>query len=204
MLSFNSTFSLFSFTLIKRLFSSSLLSAISMVSSAYLRLLIFLPAILVPACASASLAFLMMYSAYKLNKQGDSVQPWHTLFPILKQPVVPCMETVASWSAYRFLRRQVRWSGFPIPRMFHNLLWSTQPKALVLSMKQSFLEFSWFFHYPMDVGHLMSGSSVYSKSSLYLWKLFVHILLKPSWKDFEHYHDSMLLLLLSHFSHVRL
>ena len=51
------------------------LSAIRVVSSAYLRLLIFLPAILTPACASSSPAFLMMYSAYKLNKQGDNTQP---------------------------------------------------------------------------------------------------------------------------------
>ena len=55
------------FTLIKRLFISSLLSAIRVVSSAYLGLLIFLPAILIPACASSIPAFLMMYSAYKLN-----------------------------------------------------------------------------------------------------------------------------------------
>ena len=45
------------------------------VSSAYLRLLIFLPAILIPACATPSLAFLMMYSAYKLNNQGNNIQP---------------------------------------------------------------------------------------------------------------------------------
>ena len=62
-LNFNPTFSLSSFTFIKRLFSSSLLSAIRVVSSAYLRLLIFLPAILILACASSSPAFLMMYSA---------------------------------------------------------------------------------------------------------------------------------------------
>ena len=68
MLSFKPTFSLSSFTFIKRLFSSSSLSTIRVVSSAYLRLLIFLPAILIPACASSSPAFLMMYSAYKLNK----------------------------------------------------------------------------------------------------------------------------------------
>ena len=51
------------------------LSAIKVVSSAYLRLLIFLPAILIPACASHSPAFHMMHSAYKLNKQGDNIQP---------------------------------------------------------------------------------------------------------------------------------
>ena len=71
-LSFKPTFSLSSFTFIKRLFSSSLLSAIRVVSSAYLRLLVFLQAILIPACASSSLAFLMMYCAYILNKQGDN------------------------------------------------------------------------------------------------------------------------------------
>ena len=89
-LSFKSVFSLFSFTFIKRLFSSSLLSAISVVSSAYLRLLIFLPAILIPACASSSPAFCVMYSAYKLNKQGDNIQPLCTPSPIWNQSVVPC------------------------------------------------------------------------------------------------------------------
>ena len=69
MLSFKPTFSLSSFSFIKRLFSSSSLSAIRVVSSAYLRWLIFLPAILIPACASSSPAFLLMQSAYKLNKQ---------------------------------------------------------------------------------------------------------------------------------------
>ena len=62
------------FVFIKRLFSSSLLSAIRMVSSMYLRLLIFILAILIPACASSSLVFHMKYSAYYLNKQGDSIQ----------------------------------------------------------------------------------------------------------------------------------
>ena len=112
MLSFKSTFSLSSFTFIKRFFSSSSLSPIRVVSSAYLRLLIFLPAILSPACASVSLAFRMMYSADKLNKQGDNIQPWHTPFPIWNQSVPCTVLTVASWSAYRFLRRQVRWSGY--------------------------------------------------------------------------------------------
>ena len=62
MLSFQPAVSLSSFMLIKRPFSSSLLSAFRVVSSAYLRLLIFLLAILIPACASSRLAFHMMYS----------------------------------------------------------------------------------------------------------------------------------------------
>ena len=114
MLSFKPTFSLSSFTFIKRLFSYSLLSAIRVVSSTY-ELLIFLPAILILPCALCSPAFLMMYSAYKLYKQGDNIQPWCTPFPIWDQSVVSCLVlTVASWTSHRFLRRQVRWSGIPI------------------------------------------------------------------------------------------
>ena len=72
------------------------------------------------------------YSAYKLNNRGDNIQPWRTPFPIWNQSVVPCpVLTLASWPAYRFLKRQVRWSGIPISfRIFHSSLWSTQSKAL--------------------------------------------------------------------------
>jgi len=128
MLSFRPTFSLSSFTFIKRLYSSSSLSAMRVMSSAYLRLLIFLLAMLIPACASSSPAFLKMYSAYKLNKQGDNIQPWRIPFPIWNQSVVPCpVLTVASWPAYRL----VRWSGIPISfRIFHTFLWCTESKAL--------------------------------------------------------------------------
>ena len=127
MLNFKPAFSLSSFTFIKRLFNSSSLSPIRVVSSAYLRLLIFLLAILIPACFSSSLAFYMMYSAYKLNKQGDNIQTWRTPFPIWNQFFVPCLIlTVASWLAYRFLRRQVTWSDIPISlRIYHSLLWFT-------------------------------------------------------------------------------
>ena len=116
-LSFKPAFSLSSFTFIKRLFTSSLLSAIRVVSSTYLRLLIFLPEILIPACASFRLAFHVMSSICKLNEQSDSIQPWRTPSPVWSQSVVPCpVLTVVSWPAYRFLRRQVRWSGVPISK----------------------------------------------------------------------------------------
>ena len=130
-LSFKPTFSLYSFTFIKRLLSSSSLSAIRMVSSAYLKLLIFLLANLMPAWASSSWAFWMIVTAYKLNKQGDKIQNWHIPFPIFNQCVVSCkVLTVASCPAYRFLRRQVRWSGSPISwRIFHRLLWDTLSKC---------------------------------------------------------------------------
>ena len=90
MLSFEPAFSLTYFTFNKRLFGSSSLPAIRVVSSVYLSLLIFLLAILILTCASSSLAFCMMYSAYKLNKYSDSILPWCTPFQIWNQPVVPC------------------------------------------------------------------------------------------------------------------
>ena len=134
MLSFKPGFSCFPFTFIKRLFSSSLLSARIVVSSAYLRLLIFLLAILIPTYDSSSPAFHMIYSACKLNKQGEHIQPWRTPFPIWNQSIVPYLPRSSfkchfqklhftAWCpfftpwcsdhvfAYRFLRRQVRWSG---------------------------------------------------------------------------------------------
>ena len=133
-----------------------------MVSSAYPRLLIFLLAILIPACDSCSLGFHVMYSVYKFNKQDDNIHPWCIPFPILNQSIVPWpVLTVASCHAYRFLRRWVRWSGITIYlRIFHSLLWFTQPKTLVNEAEVDvFLEFSCFFDDPMDVGNLISGSS---------------------------------------------
>ena len=54
-----------------------------------------------------------------------------------------------------------------------------------------FLELSCFFCDPTDVGSLVFVSSAFSKTSLYIWKFSVHVLLKPSLKDFEHYFASM-------------
>ena len=99
MLSFKPIFSLSSFTFFKSLFSSSL-SAIRVVTSAHLRLLIFFLAILIPACVSSSPAFHMMYSAYKLNKQGDNIQPWRTPFLVWNQCVVPCPCTCLEPTVY--------------------------------------------------------------------------------------------------------
>ena len=54
-----------------------------------------------------------------------------------------------------------------------------------------FLEFSYFFYDPVDVGKLISGSSAFSKSCLNIWKFSVHVLLKPSLENFEHYFASV-------------
>ena len=164
MLSYKPTFSLSSFTFIKKL------SAIRVVSSAYLRLLIFLLAILIAACASSSPAFLMMFSAYKLNKQDDNIKPWHTPFSIWDQSV-PCpVLTAASWPAYRFLKRHVRWSGIPSLSEFSSICGDPHSQRLWHSQKSRnrcfFLELSCLFHDPADVGNLISGSSAVSKFSI--------------------------------------
>ena len=126
-----------------------------------------------------------MYSAYKLNKQGDNIQPWCTPFPIWNQSVGPCpVLSVVSWTAYRFLRRQVRWSGIPISfRIFQFVVIHTVKGFGIVNKVEVdvFLELSCFFDDPVDVGNLISGSSALSKSSLNVWKFTVHVLLKPAW-----------------------
>ena len=171
MLSFKPPFPLSSFTFNKGLFGSSLLSAIRVVSSVYLRLLIFLPAILIPACDSLTPAFHMMYPAYRLNKKIDNIQTWCTPFTIWNQSIVPCPGlSVASWSLYRFFRRQVRWCGIPISwRIFHSLLWSTQSKALALSVKKKMM-FFW---------KSLAFSMI--QRMLTIWSLVPFHLLNPAW-----------------------
>ena len=136
MLSVKPNFSLSFFTFIKRLFSS-LLSVIRIVSSAYLKLLIFLPETLIQTCVSSSLSFHMIYSPYKLNKQGDNIQPWHTPFPIWNQSVVPCPVQICCFLTCIQIA-QVAGKGvwFPSLEEFSSLLWSTQSKALAYSIKQ--------------------------------------------------------------------
>ena len=168
------------------LFSFSSLSASRVVSSAYQRLLLFLPAIVIPTCDSSNLTFCTMNSAYKLNKQNDNIQPWHTLFPVLNQFIVPCsVLTVASWPACRFLRRQVRWSDIPISlRIFQFVVMQTVKSFSIVNEAEVdvFLEFPCFLYDPMEFGNLTSGSSDFSKSSLYIWKFLVCMLLSLAWR----------------------
>ena len=113
-----------------------------------------------------------MYSAYKLNKQSGNIQPWCTPFPIWNQSVVLCLVlTVASWPAYRFLKKKVRWSGIPIS------LSKNFPQFVVIHTVKGFgivneaevdvfLKLSCFFYDPMDVGNLISGSSAFQLEHL--------------------------------------
>ena len=131
------TFSFFSCTFIKRLLTYSSLSDIRRIS-AYWDCWYFSSQSWFQFCDSSSPVFCMMYSACKLNKQGDRRQPWHTPFLILNQSIVLCLVlTVVSWPVYKFLRKWVRWSGISISlRIFHmcyskdqalpNILWALQ------------------------------------------------------------------------------
>ena len=144
-----------------------------------------------PGKLDSSLCFFqpsISHDIYKLNKQGDNIQPWRTPLPIWNQSVVPCpVLTAASWSAYRFLRRQVRWSGIPTSfRIFQFIVIHTVKGFGIVNKAEIdvFLELSCFFHDPTDVGNLISGSSAFSKTSLNIWKFTVHTLLKPDLENF--------------------
>ena len=118
-------------------------------------------------------------------------------FPSL-EPVC-CLEpcpilTVASWPAYRFLWRQVRWSGIPLSwRIFQFVVIHTVKGLCVVNKAEVgvLLELPCFFDDPKDVGDLISSSSAFSRTSLYIWKFTVQVLFKPGLENFEHYFTSV-------------
>ena len=128
------------------------------------------------------------------------MQAWHTPFPIWNQSVVPCsVLTVASWPAYRFLKRQVRWSGIPISsRIFQFIVIHTVKSFGIVNKAEIEVvqEFSCFFDNLAEVDNLISGSSTFSKTILNIREFTVHVLLKPGLENFEHYFTSITLLYL--------
>ena len=135
----------------------------------------------------------MMYSAYKLNKQGDNIPPWCIPFLIWNQSVVPCLVlTVVFWQISQEPGQVVRYShlfqNFPQFVVIHTV------KGFGIVNKAEidvFLEHSCFFHDPAVVDHFISGSSAFSKTSLNIWNFMVHVLLKPGLENFEHYFTSV-------------
>ena len=139
-----------------------------------------------------------MYSAYKLNKQGDYKQPWHTPFPTWNQFLVPCLVLTSNCCFLTCVQisqeaGQVVWyshlfKNFPQFVVIHTVKGFSTVNEWKVGI---FLEFPCFFHDPMNVGNLISGSSASLKPSLYACKFLVHILLKPSLRDLEHYLANM-------------
>ena len=88
-----------------------------------------------------------------------------------------------------------KWSDIPISlRIFQFAVIHTVKGFSVIGeaeVDDVFLEFSCFFYDPMDVGNLISGFSAFSESSLNIWKFSVHVLLKSSLENVEHYFASM-------------
>ena len=138
------------------------------VSSAYLRLLVFLSAILIPPCDSSSLAYFLMYSACRLNKQGDNIQPCCTPFPVLNLSLVPGLFCyfLACLQASQEIGKVVWYSC--LSKNFSQIVGIHAVKGFrVISEAEVdvFLEFPCFLCSPTCVGNLISGSSAFSKFS---------------------------------------
>ena len=218
MLSFKSNFSLSSFTFIKRLFSSSLLSPISVlclhicrhicISEVidishlhiwgywyfwgfwYLRLFIFLPAVLIPACASSNPAFLMMYFAYKL----------------ISRVTIYSLDLLLSWFGasllfhvqFCYFLTCIQISQEADQVVWYSHLFKNFPQFVVIHTVKGFgidnkaeVDVFHFFDDLVDVADLIPGSSAFSKSSLNIWKFMVHVMLKPGLKNYKHYFASV-------------
>ena len=155
---------------------------------------------------SSSPAFLMTYSAYKLNKQGDNIQPWQTPFPIWNQSVVPCPVLTCFLTCIQISQEadQVVWYSHLFQNFPQFIVIHTVKRFGIFNKAEIdvFLELSCFFHDPVDVGSLISGSSAFSKTSLnirksrftYCWSLAWRILsvtllaceMSPVVQQFEH------------------
>ena len=126
----------------------------------------------------------MMHCAYKLNKQGDNIQPCLYSFPNF-EPV----------SYYMSCFNCCFLACIQVSQETHKVVWYSHllknfPQSVVIHTVKGFsvgneaevdvfLEFSCFFDVPVDVGNLIYGSSAFSKSNLNIWKFMVHVLLKP-------------------------
>ena len=90
-----------------------------------------------------------------------------------------------SLTAYRFLRRQIRWSSIPISwRIFQFVVIHSVKGFGIVNKAEvgAFLELSYFFHDPVDVGNLISGSSAFSKTSLNICKFTVQYCWNLAWR----------------------
>ena len=117
------------------------------------------------------------------------MQPWYTPFPIWNQSIVPYLVLTVLTRI-----RVSQWAGKVV---WYSHLLNNFPQFVVINTVKGFhvvneaevdifLEFPCLVYDSVDVGNLIPGSFVFSKSSLYIWKFLVHILLKPRLKNFKH------------------
>jgi len=150
---------------------------------------------MIPACDSSSPTFHVVYSAYKLNKQGDNMKPCTFLsqFWLVPCPMISshCCFLTCIWVPQETTK--VVWYFHLLKNFPQFVVIHTVKGFSVLSVAEVdvFLDLSCFLYDPKVVDNSISVSSAFSKSSLYFWKLSVHTLLKPSLKDIEHFFASM-------------
>ena len=171
-----SLFPLFPHLFARKWLDQSLFCAIRVASSAYLRLLIFLLAILIPACVSYTG---LTYSFSYLEPVSCSMSGSNCYFLTCIQISQEAWQVV--WYSHLF-------QNFPQFLVIHKV------KGFGIVNKAEidvFLELSCFIDDPADVGNLISGSSAFCKTSLNIWKFKVHLLLKPGLENFAHYLTSL-------------
>ena len=119
-----------------------------------------------------------------------NTQPRHTPFSVLNQSVVPC-SNCCFLTCIQVSQEigKVVWYSHLFKNFSQSVVIHTVKGFSIVNEAEVdvFLEFPCFLSDPVDIGNLISGSSAFSKSSLYIWKFSVHLLLKPSLQDFEHY-----------------
>ena len=135
-----------------------------------------------------------MYSAYKLNKQGDNIQPWCTPFPVWNQSVVLCPVLTCFLTCIQISQEadQVVWyshlfQNFPQFIVIHTV----KVFGIVNKAEMLFWNSLAFSMIQRMLGNLVSGPSAFSKTSLNIRQFTVHVLLKPGLENFEHYFTSM-------------
>ena len=134
-----------------------------------------------------------MYSAYKLNKQADNIQPWSTPFPIWNQSVIPC-PVLLPLDLIQISREagQVVWyshllKNFPVYCDPHSQrLWHSR-----YSRNRCFSGTLFVFRWSSRCWQFDFWFLCLSKTSVNIWKFTVPILLKPGLENFEHYFTSM-------------
>ena len=141
------------------------------------------------------------YAQIHVHRVRHAIQASHTLLspspPTFNQLIVLCLVLLLLLDQHASFTEgsQVVWYHISL-RIFYSSLWFTHQKFRY-SMKQRQIPppppgISCLFYDPTDGDNLISGSSAFYKSILYIWKFSVHVLLKPSLKDFEHYFASLL------------
>ena len=135
-----------------------------------------------------------MYSAYKLNKQGNSIQPDVLLSQFRNNLLFRVQLSLLLLDLHTDFS-EGRYSGLVFPSLYNF------PQFVVIHTVKGFgivnkaevgifLDLSCFFSFfddPMDVGNLISGSSGFYKSTLNIWNFSVYILLKSGLENCEHY-----------------